>query len=133
MKKKIIIILSLVFGITLCCEVDAQNIVEEPMITNMMNNYAYYNRQNTKMRGWRVQILSTTNRRDMESTRRRFEGTYPGYHLRFKHDEPFFRLQTGAFANRQTARPFLKQLQKKFPGAILVTDEMEVSEMLSYH
>jgi len=109
-----------------------QTIVEDPGVTSMMRSYVSYNKQNTKMRGWRVQLVATTDKRQMETARRKFENRYPEYELMFNHEPPFFHLQTGAFLTKKDALPFMQRMKKSFSGAFLVADEIEVYELMNY-
>lgn len=111
----------------------SQSIVEEPLVSAMMSSYTAYNKSNTEMRGWRIQLVATTDKRQMEFAKRKFENTYPEYELIFDHEPPFFHLKTGAFLKKQNALPFLEQMKKSYPGAFLVADELEVQELLRYN
>ena len=108
----------------------AQEIIEEPQITRMMESYQRYNESHQEVRGWRIQILATTDRRQMESARGKFRARYPAYKLEFTHRNPYYNLKTGAFLTRQEARPLLKKLQRDYPGAFLVSDVIELQEVL---
>lgn len=121
-----------VFVITSFVCVHAQSIVEDPAITRVMMSFVEYNTTHTEVRGWRIQIMSTTDRRIMEETQSRFKRRYPEYELMFQHQNPYYHLKTGAFLTQPDARPFLKKLQHDFPGAFLVSDEFEISEVLNY-
>ena len=110
----------------------AQAITEDPAISRMMENFVEYNRANSKVRGWRIQILSTTDRRVMEETQSKFKWRYPEYELLFVHQDPYYHLRTGAFMSQLDARALLKKLQKDFPAAFIVTDEFEIAEVLEY-
>ena len=112
--------------------VKAQSLTEEPAISKMRQAYVDYNLRNQEVRGWRVQVLVTTDRRQMEQVQRDFKRQYPDYELHFSHENPFYHLKTGAFINQQSARPFLSEMQKKFPDAFLVTDEIEMEEVLKF-
>ncbi len=112
--------------------VSAQNIQEPPSIIQMMSSFVQYNNSHQQVRGWRVQVLVTTDRRQMERARSKFKRVYPDYELLFSHENPFYHLKTGAFQSRDKARPFLRKLQKDFPSAFIVADEVEVSEILTY-
>jgi len=92
--------------------VSAQSVTEDPAVSRMMENFIEYNRANTLVRGWRIQILSTTDRRMMESTQSKFKNRYPDYTLRFEHQNPYYHLKTGAFISQQDARPMLKKMQQ---------------------
>lgn len=122
-----------VLSLCLCCQLAvAQSVTEDPEVSRMMENFIQYNKANTKVRGWRIQILSTTDRRVMEDTQGRFRRLYPEYQILFVHQNPYYHLRTGAFLTQQDARPMLKKLQKDFPGAFMVSDEFEIVEVLNY-
>ncbi len=110
---------------------DAQ-IVEEPQITALMNRWVAYNMEHQEIRGWRIQIMASVDRRQMESARRVFEKRYPEYPVVFIHNEPYFHLKVGAFTTMQRAQAFLKKMQQDYPQAIPVTDNLKVEELLLY-
>lgn len=110
----------------------AQTVMEEPSIRELMARFEEYNRANTEVRGWRIQVLSTTDRRMMESTQYKFKRRYPEFELIFEHRDPFYNLKTGAFLSQQDTRPMLRKIQRDFPGAFVMTDKFEISEVLEY-
>lgn len=124
----------LILAVLLCCTYrsDAQLITEDPAITALMDRFVEFNFSNPVVRGWRIQILSTTDRRIMESTQSRFKTVYPEYKLQFEHQIPYYHLKTGAFLTQQDARQMLKKLQDNFSGAFIVTDQFEISEVLEF-
>lgn len=107
-------------------------ITEEPQITALMNRWVAYNMENQEIRGWRIQIMASIDRRQMESTRRAFEKLYPEYPVIFIHNEPYFHLKVGAFTTMQRAQAFLKKMQQDYPQAIPVKDNLKVEEFLLY-
>lgn len=110
---------------------DAQ-IAEESQITTLMNRWVDYNLEHQEIRGWRIQIMASIDRRQMESARRVFENRYPEYPVIFLHNEPYFHLKVGAFSTMQRAQAFLKKMQEDYPQAIPVTDNLKVEELLLY-
>ncbi len=112
--------------------IEAQNIVEEPLITQMMKSYVDYHKNHTELRGWRIQLIATTDKRQMESARKKFAETYPDYDAVFTHVPPFFHLKAGAFLKKQDALPFLERMKETYPGAFLVADQLEAEELLRY-
>lgn len=132
MKKRKLVFLVCVLG-SLMSVAKAQTIVEEPLVSSMMRSYVDYNKNHTEMRGWRIQLVATTDKRQMESAKRKFDNTYPEYELIYDHEPPFFHLKTGAFLKKQNALPFLDKMKKSYPGAFLVADELEVHELLRYN
>jgi hypothetical protein len=107
-------------------------VIESPEITSLMNRWAAYNLEHSELRGYRIQILATVDRRQMESVRQKFENLYPEYPIHTTHNDPYFQLQTGAFLTMQKAQAFLKMMQKDYPSSIPVTDDINVDELLLY-
>ncbi|HJW28753.1 MAG TPA: SPOR domain-containing protein [Saprospiraceae bacterium] len=113
-------------------EVVYSQLVESPQITSLMDQWKTYNLEHQELTGWRIQILATVDRRQMENVKRRFENIYPEYPVHMTHNEPYFQLKTGAFLTMQKAQAFLKMLQHDYPGAIPVTDNLKMDELLLY-
>lgn len=110
----------------------AQTIVEAPEVTQLMERFEQHNRLHQKVRGFRVQVFVTTDRRQIENERTRYKELFPDYPVEFSHEDPFYHLKSGAFLNQNAARPFLQQIREEFPGAFVVADEIDVSEVLLY-
>ena len=107
-------------------------LIESPEITSMVERWKTYNLDHQELTGYRIQILATVDRRQMETVRHKFENNYPDFPIHTTHNDPYFQLQTGAFLTMQKAQAFLKMLQKEYPAAIPVTDEIKVDELLLY-
>jgi hypothetical protein len=107
-------------------------LVEDPQITSLMNRWKTYNLEHQEIRGYRIQIMASVDRRQIESARRTFENRYPEYPIVFIHNEPYFHLKVGAFMTMQKAQAFLKRMQHDYPQAIPVTDNLKVEELLLY-
>lgn len=107
-------------------------IIEEPAITSLMDRWKAYNLEHPEVQGWRIQILASVDRRQMETARRTFENRYPEYPVIFVHNEPYFHLKVGAFLSMQKAQAFLKKMQHDYPQAIPVNDILKTEELLLY-
>ena len=121
-----------VFALLACQSIGAQAIVEEAAVTAMMRQYVEFNQSHQEVRGWRIQVLVTTDRRQLDKTKSNFEYKYPGYELLFSHENPFYHLKTGAFISQQDARSFLEKIRRDYSGAFIVADDIELSEVLKY-
>ena len=110
----------------------AQSTNEDPAITQVMERFVEFNNAHQTVRGWRVQIMVTTDRRQAEATRKKFEMTYPDYQIHYRHENPFYHLKSGAFLTQASARPFLRLMQEKYASAFVVSDEIELKEVLLY-
>jgi hypothetical protein len=128
---KVIRLAFILIGLLMLGRVNAQ-LVEEPQITSLMNRWVDYNRAHQEIRGWRIQIMASIDRRQMESAKRTFERKYPEYPVVFVHNEPYFHLKVGAFTTMQKAQAFIRKLQEDYPQAIPVTDVLKVEELLLY-
>jgi len=117
--------------VMMCTPIKAQ-LIEDPQITNLMDRWIDYNREHQEIRGWRIQIMASIDRRQMETARRNFERKYPEYPVVFIHNEPYFHLKVGAFITVQKAQAFLRKMQEDYPQAITVTDVLKVDELLLY-
>ena len=107
-------------------------IVEEPEITDLMRRWKAYNLEHQELSGFRIQIMASVDRRQMESLKRSFENKYPEYPVVFIHNDPFYHLKVGAFLTMQKTQAFLKKMQDDYPQAIPVTDILKVEELLLY-
>lgn len=107
-------------------------LIEDPHIAGLMDRWKTYNLDHQEVTGWRIQILATVDRRQMESVRRGFENRYPEYPIHFVHNEPYLHLKVGAFMTMQKAQAFLKKMQHDYPQAIPVTDLLKMDELILY-
>jgi SPOR domain len=119
------------FLLCLHSKVDAQ-IIEQASITDLIERWKTYNQDNAEVSGWRIQLLATVDRRQVEKEKRIFENRYPDYPTHTVNNQPYFHLKTGAFLTMQKAQAFLKKLQHEYPGAIIVEDLIKTDEMLLY-
>jgi hypothetical protein len=125
------VLVLLVVGCLYSVVLNAQ-LIESPEISSMMEDWKAYNLEHQEITGYRIQILATVDRRQMETVRHKFENLYPEYPIHTTHNDPYFQLKTGAFLTMQKAQAFLKLLQKDYPASIPVTDELKVDELLLY-
>lgn len=117
----------------ICLHVTGNSQIIEPTpVNDLMERWKIYNQDNSEVRGWRIQILATVDRRQMESAQRSFERKYPDYPTHVANNQPYFHLKTGAFLTTQKAQAFLKKLQHEYPAAIIVTDLIKTEELLLY-
>jgi len=107
-------------------------VIEEPQITDLMNRWKTYNLEHQEVTGFRIQILASVDRRQIETVKRGFENKYPEYPVVFIHNEPFYHIKVGAFLTMQKTQAFLKKMQHDYPQAIPVTDVLKMDELLLY-
>lgn len=127
-----IIKLALAGAFLFCIHNASAQIIEQTEITDLMDRWKNYNLDHNEVHGWRIQLLATVDRRQMESEKRTFEYRYPDYPTHVVNNQPYFHLKTGAFLTSQKAQAFMKKLQHDYPGAILVEDMVKGDELLLY-
>ena len=89
---------------------------EDPKITQLMHNWVNNNRVTPHIEGWRVQVMASTDRQQVEDGRMRFKMLYPETPADWIHEKPYYKLRVGAFRSRLEAMAFIAQLIE-FPGA----------------
>lgn len=106
---------------------------ESPRVAELYNLFIRYNRSHTKLPGWRVQILATTDRRLMEETRQRFLLAYPDIPTTYEHTKPYYKLRAGAFESKAEADKLKDILSSEYDGLYLVRDEINLRELLDMY
>jgi len=99
-----------------------QNVIASREVETLINKFKMQGKSNEQMRAWRIQIITTDDRREMESARTKFSNLYPGVHLEWKHVVPYYQVRVGAFENKLDLMPFLLEIKKIFPSATPVND-----------
>ena len=121
-------------GLVLCFTwtVNAQqNAVHEPQsVQRMMDHFIKVNKDVQEIDGWRIQIATTTDRREMDSARSKFRAKYPGVPISWKHVSPYYHVKVGAYESKLELQGFLFEVKRKFPSAIAVRDKIEKTDLL---
>ena len=129
MVSKTIFILTLVlFSIA---QISAQVVIkEEPKVTRLMQVYKSTNEQQPIVKAWRIQIIATSNRSEMERTISRFERLYPQINYDWEHNAPYYQVRIGAYEKKRDLEAFILQLKKEFPMSIPVQDQITKEELI---
>jgi len=99
-------------------------------IERMKDKFINDNRSQDVVKGWRIQIITTDDRRKMESAIGKFSSLYPGTELTWNHVPPYYRVKVGAYENKMQLMAILLDLKKDFPGVIPVVDNISKSELV---
>lgn len=83
---------------------------EDPRIAQLYRNWTNTNRAEPQVEGWRVQIMATTDRQQVEDARNRFRNQYPEVPAEWIHEKPYYKLRVGAFRTKLEALAFLGTL-----------------------
>ncbi len=106
------------------------SVSEEPEISNLMREYVQNNRQETIVRAWRIQILTTNDRRKMETGIKKFEALYPEVDYTWEHNPPYYQVRIGAYELKEDLEATLLELKRDFPSALPVQAEMKKTQLL---
>lgn len=129
-----------VFSFFLLPLTNAQNIANEqgikegPLIGDMMERYVEINKSTPTLEGWRIQLLATTDRQKMETTRQNFQYRYPNIPVTWEHSRPYYKLRAGAFETKLEAIRLLYLLKKDYPSAYPAKDKnIRPEELVGYY
>lgn len=86
---------------------------EESSITRLMDHYVKVNRAITHVSGWRITIITTTDRRQVEDAKINFQKNF-SYRSKWDYKEPYYHLKAGAFLSRNEASYALDQIKRNF-------------------
>lgn len=113
--------------------ISAQSVVSinpETGIDDLMELFQTENETETKVDGWRVQILATTDRSRLETVESAFKVNYPSVPVDWVHTKPYYKLRAGAFHTKQEAERLKFTLGRQFEGVYLVKDKVGENELL---
>lgn len=102
---------------------------EQAEITRAMEFYKTKAQTTDYVEGWRIQLINTDNRRQMESARARFSSKYPYLKMTWEHVQPYYQVRVGAYKDKIELEGFLRELKYDFPRAIPVRDKVYKSEL----
>jgi len=127
--KKLYLILVGMFLLS-ASSIDAQVLIkEEPAVARLMNDFVYTNQQKESIKGWRIQIITTNDRRNSENAKARFQRLYPEINVKWKQEVPFYKVQIGAYETKEELQAFLQEIKVDFPSAIPVVDNVGIDEL----
>lgn len=102
-----------------------------PSVDRYMDRFKSSGKANENIKAWRIQIITTDDRREMETAKSTFTSMYPGVNLDWKHVAPYYQVRIGYFENKNKLMPFLLELKKTFPSATPVYDIVSKRALVS--
>jgi len=100
-------------------------------VNTMMEKFVENGKANENIKAWRIQIITTDDRRQMESAMSTFTSLYPGVNMDWKHVAPYYQVRVGYYENKNRLMPFLLDLKKTFPSATPVYDQVSKRALVS--
>ena len=109
----------------------SQQFYETPEVKEFMEYFIKIGKEEPYIDGWRIKLISTTNRRALESAKWLFERNYPDMVYQLQHEAPYYSMKVGAYESRIDVEPHLNAFKKDFPFAIPFRDKVMKIELLS--
>lgn len=100
-------------------------------VSAMMEKFVENGKANENIKAWRIQIITTDDRRQMESAMATFTTLHPGVNMDWKHVSPYYQVRVGYYENKNRLMPFLLDLKKTFPSATPVYDQVSKRALVS--
>ena len=100
-------------------------------VDKMMDRFIANGKANENIKAWRIQIITTDDRREMEKAMSQFSSMYSGMNMDWKHVSPYYQVRVGYFENKNKLMSFLLDLKKTFPSATPVYDNVSKRALVS--
>mgnify|MGYP001071925886 CR=1 FL=1 len=133
-RLPILLIVATIVFLSAITESSAQNINinEDPVIRDLMDKYEQWNREESTIQGWRIQVINTDDRRKMEITLSDFRQLYPDIkYVKWRQLSPYYKVIIGAFESKLDVLAYLQVLKEDFPSAIPVIEKIDKKELLN--
>jgi hypothetical protein len=127
MHRLLLVVILCLSGLHISAQLD---INEEPDVTQLMAQYRSMNLQKPIIKAWRIQIITTDDRREMENAKSKFQRLYPHIDYSWEHVAPYYKVKIGAYEKKEDLEGFLLQLKRDFPFSLPVQDDIEKSELI---
>jgi hypothetical protein len=127
MRLLLILLLS---GIALAASSQHVTVSEDAAVQQLMEQYVEQSKAVETMRGWRIQIITTDDRRKMEAARSKFVAMHPGMYMEWDHIVPYYKVKVGAYREKLDLQSFLVELRSDFPSALPIQDEVRKTELV---
>ena len=102
----------------------AKSVVNAPFgVKQMVDRYVEMQKATPAVTGWRIQLLATTDRQEMESTLYRFQVLYPYIKVDWEHVQPYYKVRAGAFQTKLDSYRILHLIKRDYPGAYPIIDQ----------
>lgn len=103
---------------------------EHGNISSQMSQFQIKNKQTPFMDGWRIQIVTTDDRREMERALTQFRELYPNIPVDWTQEYPYYKVKVGAFRDKMDYYSFLLEAKENFPSALPVREKIRTEELL---
>lgn len=103
-------------------------IEEQPEVSQMMSRFVAKGKEESTINGWRIKLISTTDRRAMENARALFQRNFPEFLTSQAYENPYYSVKFGVFESRLDLEPVLARVKREFPTALAFRDKILKTE-----
>ena len=101
-------------------------ISRNPRIDQVINKLKEINSKKQTIPGYRLQVYFGTQRSRANELRASFNSRFPEINATVSYNQPNFKVRAGDFRTRLEAQKYLAEVEKTFPGAFVVPDEIRL-------
>ncbi len=94
-----------------------------------ISNFANKMKMSSRLPGYRVLYIFTTDRREMETIEAEFIKEYDHIPQKWKHDQPYYKLYAGNFVSKAKAMQLLSTLREDFPSSVVENTTVTVKDV----
>ncbi|MBK8443850.1 MAG: SPOR domain-containing protein [Sphingobacteriales bacterium] len=106
------------------------NINADYTLTALTDKYKQVNQRNPRLKGYRIQLLQSDKREEVYAAKVQFQQNFgSGIPTFITHEQPYFRLRIGAFANRYEVYQLYKDIKPLFEKAFIISDRINLREL----
>jgi hypothetical protein len=105
---------------------------EPSNVSRIMSDYIEKNKSQQTLMGWKIQIISTSDRREMDAVREKFNALFPSMPNSWKHVVPNYQVRVGAFRSKEELLNRLYEIKKEFPASIAVQDQINKIDLINF-
>jgi hypothetical protein len=98
-------------------------------LDTLLQNFIAKNKENQLYPGYRIQLIAGTNRQGVLKFKSDFYKEFPNMRPGLVYQQPNFKLRTGAFRTKIEAFKEMKTINKKFPDAFIIQDEIPFEDL----
>jgi hypothetical protein len=130
--RHILLLLVTTLSLTLVSGQGKVNFIEEPKVGAMISKFLAYNLNNSTIPGYKIQIINTTDRREMDNARYRFSNLFASMPISWKHVAPNYIVRVGAYRTKSELFNDIQEIRKYFPMSTPVVDVIEKKDLIKY-
>jgi len=122
---KVLLLLTAILITMTCYAQEGQiTVVQDTSIQRVLNLYATFAKEKREINGYRIQLASNNNRKELLNLKAKFIQQYPNQAAYIEYSAPQFKLRVGDFKTHGEADLFLTEVRINFSSAFIVPDKI---------